>query len=181
MNLTTTTEDVEDDPVLYTRGVASTVYVDGDEDSHVLLLDLDDVPDDLGPHTLASELDGFSALWRSSEGSFHLWVLDPRPLTDAIMDGLSVRLADSEHVAQSRRRERYVVRHAPKVREDGSIYKSAPELVGIYDDGTGDVARGHLALIDSAPDIEDGRLYGDETVETHSYMTVTDEAKGELR
>lgn len=174
-------EQQEQDSILYTRGVASPVFSDGDVIGHTTLLDLDDT-DALSVHTLATEIEGLTAVFRSSEGSFHLWDLRVRPFETTIMDALSYRLSDAEHIHQSRLRERYVLRCAPKVFESGERYKSAPELLDVYDDGEGSVSQGHLDLLDGEHrQIDEDRLVGDGTIETHSYMTVTDETKEALR
>ena len=175
-------EDAASESVLYTRGIGSEVWRDGEAGEHVALIDSDE-SDALSIHTLAESMDGYVAVFESSPGSYHLWSLTPRSLTDVVMDSLSLRAADAEHVAQSRRRESFVVRCAPKVREDGTEYKPAPSHVATYDDGTGAVARGHHSVAQSlgADDVESHRLAGDERITTHSYMTVTDEAKEALR
>lgn len=178
-------EQAESESVLYTRGLGSPVYAERDSEvliGHVALIDCDE-SDAIAAHTLAESMDGYVALFQSSPGSFHLWSLSPRPLSEAVMDALAIRIADTEHVAQSRRRESFVLRAAPKVYEGGETYKDAPELLAVYDDGEGAVARGHHAVVveRGGEPVEEDRLVGAEQIETHSYMTVTDAAKEALR
>lgn len=173
-----------DEAVVYTRGVGSPVYRREDVEEtigHVGLIDCDGA-EAIEIHTLADAMRGYVAVFESSPGSFHLWSLEPRPLSDVVMDVLDIRLADAEHVAQSRRRRSFVLRAAPKVFEDGETYKPEPTLRAVYDDGEGDVSRGHHAVAVSrgADAVDADRLVGAEQVETHSYMTVTDAAKEEL-
>ena len=182
----TMTEAVDTDPdaegVIYTRGIGSVVYDNrGDEIGHVSLIDCDSTT----LHSvirLAREMDGFRAVFRSSVGSYHLWELRPRSLTSVCMDALSIRLADPEHIAQSRRRDSFVLRAAPKVHGDGSVYKAAPKLIGVFDDGESKVARGHYQVVKShgCPTVDPDRLAGGEGIQTHRYMSLTDAAKGGL-
>ena len=127
----------DDEGVVYTAGVSS-VVLDGDEvEGHVLLLDADGV-DELTAIRAASSMSGVSAVFESSPGSFHVWDCSVRSFDEAILDGLSWRIADSEHVAQSRRRGYYVLRATAKVRkrEDGPVthYKDAPRLCSVFVD-----------------------------------------------
>ena len=174
------------DDVLFTRGIGSPVYDPEDRDSligHVALIDADDC-DLIGLSVLAQKLDGLTAIFESSTGSYHLWDLTPRSFEQTIMDVLDLDASDAEHVKQSRRRHSWVVRAAAKVREDGSTYKPAPTLIDVYDDGESDVSRGHHSLLTDQYDVDpvdEDRLIGADQIETHSYMTVTDAAKEAIR
>lgn len=182
--------------VVYTRGVSSevhrerfSVYPQVDvENPHVTLLDCDDV-DALSVHRAATAMDGFTAVWKSSEGSFHLWSLIPRDFDKSILDALELQIADAEHIKQSKQRGCWILRAAPKVRDDGRRYKDGPELRAVYDDGEGEVSKGHLSVVRdkaakygvSIPDLEPERVVGSELVTTHSYMTIDDDTKEAIR
>ena len=170
------------DTVIYTTGIGSVVYDNGgDPIGHVALIDCDDASP-IAVSKLASSMDGYRCVFRSSPGSYHIWQLTPRPLTSVVMDALAVRLADPEHIAQSRRRESFVLRVGAKIREDSSVYKEAPELIGCYDDGESQVARGHYQIAHSrgATEVDPDRLTGGEGVQFHSYMSLTDDGKEAL-
>lgn len=178
------------DQILYTRGISSVVFdAEGNELGHATLLDCDDT-DPLAVHQAAQSIAGFTAVYESSGGSFHLWNLRVRDFDESVLDSLTLKIADAEHIKQSKRRERYVLRLSPKTTEDGETYKDSPTLREVYDDGEGTVSAPHYQLVThhaesedvAIPNVEDDRLEGAaERCETHSYMTLTDEGKRTLR
>jgi hypothetical protein len=192
--------DVEpdDEGVVFTAGVSSVVLDGDDVEGHVLLLDCDDV-DELTAIQAASSMDGVSAVFESSPGSFHIWHLSVRSFEQAILDGLSWRIADAQHVAQSRRRGYYVLRATAKVRqrEDGPVthYKDAPRLVAVYADDLDDAPAQSLphlrrlhAIEDEqdvdcgTPAVEDVETVGGENgLSVDRYMTLDDDAKARVR
>ena len=128
-----TTEDTPErlSGAVITEGITSQVVEDGDVSGHVLLLDYDDgisyadLVQDVGG------LEGFTAVFESSPGSFHVWNLSIRSLEDTAL--LKLRLRDDDlHAGTGYRAGRYVIRLGPKrvVMEDGSEeqYKEAPVL-----------------------------------------------------
>lgn len=188
-------DDVGRESILYTAGLSSTV-LDGDEVvGHTLLLDLDDVDQD-EVRDAAQSAAGVRAVFESSPGSYHLWVLSVEEFEDAILSGLSWQVADAEHVKQSYRRGRYVLRIVAKVREDGETYKEAPRLRAVYadDEVEAPISRPHLRWIEQSAaeqdvDIEDviesideDDLVGsDDGLIMDRYMTIDDETKEALR
>lgn len=197
-------ERVADEGIVFTKGVSSAVLDGEDAVGHVLLLDCDGV-DALTAHKAAAAMSGVTALLESSSGSYHVWNLTVRPWEDAILEGLSWRVVDSEHVAQSYRRDRYVLRAFPKVHGDGEVYKSAPRLLEVYVDLERDEdgeplerfaqSRPHLLLLEGlaerpesevdpadVPDVADVPTVGPrDGLAVDSYMTLTDDAKDRLR
>jgi len=194
-------EQAAEEGVVYTAGVSSAVLGGEEAVGHVLLLDLDG-SDELTARQVASSMDGISAVFRSSADSFHVWGLSVRPFKEAILDGLSWRVADADHVASSRRRGRYVLRATAKVREteEGpvTLYKEAPQLLAVYGDLEAHDADPrpqslpHLRRLEEVAE-EQGAEVGvpsPESVETvgaedglgvERYMTLDDEAKADLR
>lgn len=190
--------EARDELVVATRGVTEAV---GDE-GHIMLLDVDG-SDRLAVERLAAALDGPVVLWESSPDSWHLWCLSVRDTFEqATLDALACRLADPQHVAQSWRRKAQVLRCGPKVREDGTVYKSAPELVSVAvptvedADAGGRVSRPHLDLAQLRAAEQDAEQIGESlervrdrcelvgdaaSLETHSYLTLTDDGKRQVR
>lgn len=189
---------LDDEGVVYTAGVSSAV-LDGDECvGHVLLLDCDDV-DALTAYRAAESMNGVTAVLESSEGSYHVWNLTVRPFEEAILDGLSWRIADSEHVAQSRRRGRYVLRATSKVRDDGTRYKAPPKLLDVFvnltdedGDDVGPQSLPHLLRLEAMVEEQEADVAvpspagistvgGECGLAVDRYMTLTDEGKDRLR
>jgi hypothetical protein len=187
-----------------TRGVTSHVGAAVEDESgerrtrgHVTLLDADGT-DRLAVEQLAAGMSGVTALFLSSPGSYHLWNLTVRGFEEAILEGLSCRVADPQHVAQSYRRGCYVVRVAPKVGDDGAVYKDAPELLSVHagsELSAVPTSRPHLDLLElRANESGDAQLIenvasmreeatlvgGEDGLEVHSYMTLTDGGKDEV-
>lgn len=176
------------DPIVYCEGVSS-VVTDGPETiGHVTLLDCD-VTSELSIHQLSARLDRFTAVFRSSTKSFHLWILQVRPFEQTILEALELRSVDLEHIRQSKLRESWVLRTGPKMREGGEIYKSPPELVSISTEPDREISRAHYELLRRfgerdavpVPELPDGCLVGDGSITTHRYMSIDDSAKGEVR
>jgi hypothetical protein len=189
--------DPQDEPegIVYTAGLSSTVLDGDDVVGHTLLLDLDGVEQD-DVREAAQQADGVRAVFESSPGSYHLWILSVEDFEQAILSGLSWQVADAEHVKQSYRRGRYVLRIVGKVREDGSTYKEAPALKAVYADEEIEesVSRPHLRWIEQAADEQDldisdelERIDEDDLVGSEDglimdrYMTIDDETKEALK
>lgn len=185
---------------LTTAGVTSHVFdAEGDLLGHVLLLDLDGA-DLLDASKVADDLDGVSAVLRSSEGSWHVWGLGTRDLREATLTALSYGSADDSHVGASWRRGYAVLRAAPKVREEGEVYKDAPTVVRVSSTGAHErpQSRPHAAMLRSlvarqgeevdgpedalSPSHGGAEWVGEESdLRLDSYMTVTDAEKRRLR
>jgi hypothetical protein len=175
--------------VVRTAGVTSLVF-DREERTvgHVLLLDLDDA-DPIRARAAAEDVSGVSALWESSEGSFHVWGLTVRDLDTQTLNALSVADADDGHAGASWRRGYSVLRLVGKVREGGEVYRERPTLLDVFEgDADGPQSRPHLELLRSLADGSDGVLsdferdryewVGDpENVRLDSYQTLDDAAK----
>lgn len=187
----------EPDGIVYTAGLSSTVLDGDDVVGHTLLLDLDDV-DQPDVRDAAQQASGVRAVFESSPGSYHLWILSVEDFEQAILSGLSWQIADCQHVKQSYRRGRYVLRILAKVREDGSIYKEAPTLRAVYADEEieGSVSRPHLSWIqqqieESDIDVahsqqleridEDDLVGSEDGLIMDRYMSIDDETKEALR
>lgn len=180
--------------IVTTAGFSSGVF-DGDGEiiGHTLLLDLDDV-EQSAVKSAAESTDGVTAVFESSPGSYHLWDLEVRAWEDAILEGLSWYIADAEHIQQSYRRGRYVIRAVGKMRDSGETYKDAPTLKAIYcdTDTNADISAPHLAWIrqtaaehgvdDPTTELSDDQLVGDPTtLRMEQYMTIDDETKEAIR
>lgn len=186
--------------VVYTAGVSSAV-LDGEECvGHTLLLDVDDV-DRLSCTKAMAAMDGVSALFESSPGSFHIWQLSVREWEDAILDGLSWGIADAQHVQQSYRRGRYILRATAKVRDDTTHYKAAPQLLDVAWPsewrGQRPQSLPHMRRLEAVaseqnvalgvPDVEELAAAGATFVGAENglgvdrYMTLTDEGKRRVR
>ena len=116
-----------------TEAVESSVYDDdGELIGHVTLLDLDHSTRD-DARQVAQQLDGASAVVRSSESSYHVWDLTIRPLPDVIEQAELIPRVDPEHVELSERRECSVVRIDEKVDAGtGETIKPQPHVVETY-------------------------------------------------
>lgn len=175
--------------VVYTRGVSSTVCVSERRDrQHVGLLDCDETSP-MSAVQAAAQMDGLTAVFRSSEGSHHIWRLRPFETFDAaLLWSLDWQIADAEHIQQSSHRGSFVLRCDSKQYGDGSIYKDAPDLIACDDDRQHAVSRPHYLLLreiaddqdHSVPAVDDGRLTGAERLTAHRYMSVTDAAKEQI-
>lgn len=188
-------EEPDEDGIVYTAGLSSTVLDGDDVLGHTLLLDLDDV-DQPDVRDAAQQASGVRAVFESSPGSYHLWILSVEDFEQAILSGLSWQIADCQHVKQSYRRGRYVLRIVAKVREDGSTYKPAPTLRAVYADEEieGVVSRPHLSWIreqaaedgvdlpEELEEIDEESLVGSEDgLIMDRYMSIDDETKEALR
>jgi len=124
-------EEIEQDRIVWTAGTQSTV-VDGDgsEIGHVVLLDCDEA-DLLDCYALSERLDGISVVLESSPGSLHIWWLRVGDWEETALDMLELTVEDPDHAASSHRRGYGVLRIAAKVRDDGSRYKTEPELLAV--------------------------------------------------
>ena len=188
-----TTDLIEDrdlsEGVVRTAGVTSLVYDDeGDVIGHALLLDLDDA-DHIRAVATAESLDGLSALWESSPGSYHVWGLSVRNLDRQTLTALDVADGDDGHAGASWRRGYSVLRLVGKVRADGEVYRDRPDLLDVYaDDADAPQSRPHFELLRSLTDDESDVLsdfdperydwVGDaENVRLDSYQTLDDAAK----
>jgi hypothetical protein len=198
-------DDADAEGVVYTAGAQSTVMDEsGSRVGHALLLDADDA-DPLDVFALAEHLDGVTAIFESSEGSFHLWNMSVRDLQPTILRMLDLRVCDDAHAGASFRRGYAVLRFVAKVHENGENYKQRPQLrdVWVNEDDT-DLAQSRphaeavLSLADEqndeqnqqkaaerlrdALDSEALRWVGDaQQLLTDQYATVSDDAKADIR
>lgn len=203
--------------VLETGGVTSTVPVTAPEtdagytvEGHILLADYDDdisFPRDDGEvrsreelvREEAARLEGITALFESSPGSYHVWNLTVEDLSSRVLRGLALH-GDPMHVAVSWRRSMFVLRCAPKTYSlsidegEPEVYKDAPRLLDVFTSETdAPQSRGHWSLLETLASI-DGREDVLEDVDRERfewvgeadrvgisrYMTVTDELKREV-
>lgn len=180
------TDDLADE-IVTTAGVTSHVYAEGEVVGHVLLLDLD-ASDPLAAHKVADALDGVTALFESSEGSYHVWSLSVDAFRERTLTALSYRAADDAHAGASWRRGYSVLRFVSKVREDGETYKERPTLL---DAQRGESDRpqsaAHLAMLESIAtdqgvtlgfDVDAVSTVGDaDDLRLDSYQTLSDDGK----
>lgn len=206
--------DVESE-ILETAGVTSPVWTappdreDATIGGHVLLADYDDdvsFPSDdrdLSRRERVEEearsLDGISAVFESSTGSYHVWNLSVDDLSGRVLDALALH-GDPMHTAVSWRRSMFVLRCSPKVFSesiddgDPETYKPAPKLVDVIPSESDDPqSRPHWELIRSLAEEQDreGLLdYIDQSrfdwvgtpdsIGVSRYLTVTDDLKREV-
>lgn len=211
-----------EEEVIETAGVTSKVWGEIDDErtvlGHVALLDYDDdISFPSRPETAdlsreekvrreADQLDGISAVFESSAGSYHVWNLSVDRLSSRVLDALA-KHGDPMHVAVSWRRSMFVLRCSPKAfsasidatGEPTRVYKDAPQLLDVLvSDSERPQSRGHFELLrslaeqqghDSAERLDAIRTEqpsrfawaGDETdVEVSRYLTVTDSLKREV-
>jgi hypothetical protein len=206
--------DVESE-ILETAGVTSPVWsAPRDEEDativgHVLLADYDEdvsFPSDGRDLSRierveeeARSLDGVSALFESSPGSYHVWSLSVDDLSGRVLDALALH-GDPMHTAVSWRRSMFVLRCAPKTYSesidagDPETYKPAPRLLDVIESESEDPqSRPHMELLRSLAEQQDrGDLVEDVGEDAHEwvgtpdsvgvsrYMTVTDDLKREV-
>lgn len=206
--------DIEEQ-ILETAGVTSPVW-DGspDEDDstivgHVLLADYDDdvsFPSDdrnLSRRARVEEearsLDGVSAIFESSPGSYHVWNLSVEDLSGRVLQALALH-GDPMHVAVSWRRSMFVLRCSPKTYSrsidegEPEVYKEAPTLLDVVESESEEPqSRPHYELLRTlareqdrvdvvdAIDVEAHEWVGTpDSVGVSRYMTVTDDLKREV-
>ena len=210
--------DVEEQ-ILETAGITSPVWIEDAStesgvtiEGHVLLADYDDdisIPrDDADDASLsrldlikreAERLDGVTALFESSTGSYHLWNLSVENLSGRVLQALALH-GDPMHVAVSWRRSMFVLRCSPKVYstsiDDGEPerYKPAPTLIDVLDSESDfPQSSGHFEMLRTlaeeqgreqlldAVDVDAHQWIGEpDRVEVSRYMTVTDDLKREV-
>lgn len=206
-----------EDEILETAGVSSPVWTAPPEDEdativgHVLLADYDDdvsIPRDDDEQDAsrldmirseARSLDGVSAIFESSTGSFHLWNLSVDDLSGRVLQSLALH-GDPMHTAVSWRRSMFVLRCSPKTYSrsidegEPEVYKPAPRLVDVIEQETDEPqSRPHLELLRTlareqdredvveAIDVEAFEWVGTpDSVGISRYMTVTDDLKREV-
>lgn len=188
--------------LLTTRGITSRVREGGEIIGHALLLDYDDGVGWNRVVDTVRELDGFSAVFESSPGSWHIWNSTVRPLDDTALTMLSLK-CDPMHTSVGYRRGRWTLRVGSKDRinaaagfeEADAEYKSAPESVMWTVNPTDrPQSEPHIktaaAILDrdgeaDADDVlaaADSRLWlrGD-SLNRNKYLTLTDEGKALAR
>lgn len=182
--------------VCWTAGVQSTVVDEqGENVGHVLLIDCDDATV-MEVFSLATALDGLSAIFESSEGSYHIWHLSVDQFDKHILHSLSLKVGDDAHAGVSKRRGYFVLRFVRKLRDDGEAYKERPTLCGIVPtEAPHEQSRPHyealLSLAQEQNDTEAIDMLTDLPVSydwigsptdlrIDRYGTVTDATKGDL-
>lgn len=122
--------------ILTTRGVNSRVRVVSDgvqkytNAGHIGLYDFDG---NIKKRLVLEEtmnLVGINALWRSSKTGYHLWNLSVQCAKDVADIGLLMH-TDCKHVSHGRKQDRWVLRIAPKIKDD-EIYKDSPKLMQVW-------------------------------------------------
>lgn len=127
-----------------TEAVESTVFdVFGESIGHVGLFDLDDVHG-VQAREIGKSILGTSVVLESSPGSFHLWNLTIRPLSEwiEISEDLAhhIEAVDPDHIALSESRGCAVLRTDEKIdMESGETVAPAPSLVRAYEPPTSHV------------------------------------------
>lgn len=201
--------------ILETAGVTSPVWSAPREEEdativgHVLLADYDEdvsFPSDGRDLSRierveeeARSLDGVSAVFESSTGSYHVWSLSVDDLSGRVLDALALH-GDPMHTAVSWRRSMFVLRCSPKVYSESidagepETYKPAPRLLDVIaTESEEPQSRPHLELLRSLAEQQD-RLDLVESIDedryswvgtpdsvgVSRYMTVTDDLKREV-
>lgn len=131
------------DGLLTARGVNSRVGTGGGVRGHAMLVDYDDHADHLRVREETKDLPGFTALFESSPGSFHVWNATVRPLNGTALAMLDLK-CDPMHVSVGYRRGRWTLRVREKDTVNASgdheevepAYRSAPEPLDAWVNGT---------------------------------------------
>jgi len=188
--------------LLTTRGITSIVREEDERLGHAMLLDYDDGVGWSHVLDVVEQLDGLTAVFESSPGSWHVWNTGVRSLDETALAMLS-RKCDPMHTSVGYRRKRWTLRVGPKDRinagagfEDEAVeYKSEPEAVmWSVSPSELDHSEPHVktaaALLDrdGVADADDvvaaarGRLelVGD-ALNRNKYLTLTDEGKALAR
>lgn len=189
-------EQVEQE-TLRAGGMLSTVRSaqDGEQDvvGHVLMLDWDSVSDVTGRISMLDSEPGVSVLLQSSSGSYHGYNLSVRPIEQQIYRAAQTE-SEHGHVQSSARRDHFVLRWTPKLREtDMSTYKPAPEVIWCsITESDAPQSRPHLnALINRARESGEQEIAEQlrsvccktvgSSLSVEHYQTFTDEIKGRDR
>lgn len=186
--------------ILTTKSVTSCVFREGDQvtradvhegeeqpHGHIFLSDWDETTQRKA-RKWAAELDGITALFESSEGSYHAWNLCVAPLPEQTCR-LVVHRDDESHVRAGIKRGYWRLRHEPKQwNYEDEQYKDAPEFDCIMWNTTAiPQSRPHFDLLQSMVEIPDElsdhllkfEWVGDSTSQ-EEYETLTDEGKDDL-
>ena len=175
--------------ILTTRGVNSRVLIKSDgvqqfkECGHIGLFDFDGVSK---KHILdeCMELDGINILWESSKTGYHLWNLTIRSIEEIAVLGLKLG-SDCKHVQHGIRTGKWVLRIAPKFRENNKKYKPAPKLIHTWsNDSLRFQSQAHFKLYIAltSKTILHANSYGWRglSAEIEDYLTMTDKMKAGL-
>lgn len=131
------------------------------------------------------DLDGINILWASSKTGFHLWNLSIRSVEEVALIGLQLH-SDCKHVAHGYCMGKWVLRIAPKFRENESRYKPAPKLVCTWaNDTLRNQSKAHFSLFIAltGKTILHANSYdfgGIAAAEIEDYRTLTDKMKAGL-
>ena len=172
--------------ILTTRGVNSRVLVKGDRQKykttgHIFLGDFDG----LSKRYVLDEcmnLEGINFLWESSKTGYHVWNLTVRPLEEIALLGMQLK-SDCKHVAHGYRQGKWVLRIAPKFRENETKYKPAPKLIHTWcNDTLRSQSEAHLKLFIALTGktllhINSYEYEGVSAAEIEDYRTITDKMK----
>lgn len=181
--------------IITTTGINSSV-IEGDElAGHIMLLDYDESGAFNQVRQETANLDGISALFRSSPGSYHVWNLSVRDRDQVALRMLKLH-PDTKHIAIGYRKRRWTLRVAGKYHrgpdgEQKEEYKSAPELMDTWANPTElDQSRPHFEILQTIADrqgvtmteeIPDGTSWRGDRQEVESYLSITDGMKEEIR
>ena len=174
--------------ILTTRGVNSQVLVKGDLQKyktigHVGLFDFDG----LSKRYVLDEcmnLEGINILWESSKTGYHLWNLTIRPIEEIALLGMRLN-SDCKHVAHGYRMGKWVLRIAPKFRDNERRYKPAPKLRHTWcNDSVRTQSKPHLklyiAMTDKTMLHKNSYEYKGLAANIEDYQTITDKMKAGL-
>ena len=175
--------------ILTTRGVNSKVLIQGDLQKyktvgHIGLFDFDGLSKQYILNN-CMDLDGINILWASSKTGFHLWNLSVRTVPEIALMGLKLH-SDCKHVAHGYCQGKWVLRIAPKFRENESRYKPAPKLVCTWANDTLKAqSKAHFSLFIAltGKTLLHANSYdyiGLAAAEIEDYRTITDKMKAGL-
>lgn len=177
--------------ILTTRGVNSRVLVKGDLQKyktcgHMGIFDFDE----LSKNEILNrcmDLEGINCLWESSPSgtNYHLWNLTIRSLEEIAVLGLKLG-SDCKHVAHGYRMGKWVLRIAPKFKENNKKYKPAPKLIHTWcNDSLRYQSQAHLKLFIALTGKTMLHInsygYRGVSAEIEDYMTLTDKMKAGLK
>lgn len=169
---------------LATAGVESGVYSEEEELlGHCLMADYDDAHLDtvIGD---AWDLASTIVVCRSSDGSYHLWDLEPRPwaVVAELLEGLN---CSESYRARMLEEGRCVLRTTPKIRRTGETYKEAPQPIHVALYGSGTLSKPHLTRLqqmarspesrDALAELQDASNLIGQQIRQTIYESMTDE------
>ncbi len=176
------------DGILTTTGVNSQVLDKSDNTvGHITLCDYDDTCG--ADYDLMLEdvinLQGITAILKSSKQSYHVWNLSIRSKTEVLETKAGLH-DDSKHLCIGYRRGRWALRLSGKYEPNGDVYKSAPQLQRVICNKSDmPQSKPHVNLLLALADRQDVDIDIDkdrydlqgQAAPTEQYMTVVDDLK----